>query len=100
MHPPISTYYSFTLNETIKYPTLTICKRPEYRTDLFKRYGIDTKVLTDHKAFDNFNFEKYSVETFLKDVTHKYENVFTLTSYMGAEFMKNGNKLISILNKF
>lgn len=35
VHPPTSTHYTFKLNDSIYYPSVTICRNPGFKTDLF-----------------------------------------------------------------
>ncbi|KAJ8929859.1 hypothetical protein NQ314_017464 [Rhamnusium bicolor] len=84
IHPPVSTYYNFNLNDTIKYPCLTICRRPAYKTDLFPKYGVkSTSALNSQNAFLNFDFQNYTIHEFLNETSYTFNEVFGQYGYAG-----------------
>ncbi|XP_018561119.1 uncharacterized protein LOC108903430 [Anoplophora glabripennis] len=84
IHPPISTHYNFYLNDTIKYPSLTICRRPPYKTELFPTYGLrQSTVLNAQNAFSSFRFDNFSVLEFLESTSYSFDEIFVQYGYAG-----------------
>ncbi|XP_060522520.1 acid-sensing ion channel 4-A [Cylas formicarius] len=84
INPPISTYYRFYLNETMRYPSVTICRRPGFKTDLFSKYGLKTTKLLAANAFRNFNFDDYTIQEFLNETTYTFAEVFGSYAFGGT----------------
>ncbi|KAF7280592.1 hypothetical protein GWI33_005719 [Rhynchophorus ferrugineus] len=84
MHPPISTYYGFHLNETIRYPSVTVCRSPSFKTDRFSRFGLRRNSdLSIHNAFRFFNFNIHTIEYFLNDTTWTFDELISSLAYNG-----------------
>ncbi|KAJ8923288.1 hypothetical protein NQ315_001845 [Exocentrus adspersus] len=84
IHPPVSTYYNFYLNDTIKYPSLTICRRPAYKTELFTNYGLrPTTAINAQNAFASFDFSNHTIQEFLEATSYSFNEVLPQYSYSG-----------------
>ncbi|RZC33625.1 uncharacterized protein BDFB_002538 [Asbolus verrucosus] len=90
LHPPISSYYKFQLNETVKYPSITICRKPTYKTHLFPLFGLkETLPLVSNGFFNNFTFHNSTIEEFLTNTTYTFKETIPLYGYKGQGFGKN-----------
>ncbi|XP_050298511.1 uncharacterized protein LOC126737577 isoform X3 [Anthonomus grandis grandis] len=83
--PPITTYYGFHLNRSMSYPSVTICRRPGFKTKHFPKYGLrKNEGLLYHNVFRFFNFTRYSIKDFLNETTYTFEEVVGLLAYNGC----------------
>ncbi|KAL1498216.1 hypothetical protein ABEB36_009050 [Hypothenemus hampei] len=81
LKPPITTYYGFHLNESMTYPSVTICRRPGFKDESLIKFGLRARqALTTHNAFLSFNFSMYTIQEFLKETTYKYKSFETISS--------------------
>ncbi|KAJ8980978.1 hypothetical protein NQ317_013432 [Molorchus minor] len=84
VHPPASTHYNFFLNKTIKYPCLTICRRPAYKTTLFSNFGLRPSTqLNAQNAFLNFNFQNHTIQEFFDETSYRFDDLFVQYAYAG-----------------
>ncbi|CAG9865466.1 unnamed protein product [Phyllotreta striolata] len=89
-HPSTSTYMSFILNESVKYPCLTICRRPPYKTDLYPKFGISHFRLDTAFTFRFFNFSEYSLSDFFHATTYNFTEVFAQVAYASVGYLPQG----------
>lgn len=93
LHPPISTYYKFKLNESIKYPALTLCRKPPYKNEQFKDFGVPSGAdLTKNNAFKDFDFSHYTIEEFFDAVMYDYDEVFLQYAFNGQIILPGQSK--------
>ncbi|KAJ3647685.1 hypothetical protein Zmor_019549 [Zophobas morio] len=93
MHPPITSYYKFRRNDTIKYPAVTVCRRPKFKSHLFPQYGLRS-VIGDLAAYDTFKFfrfDSYTLEEFMNETTYSLDETIPLYGYKGSGLGENIN---------
>ncbi|XP_066140660.1 acid-sensing ion channel 4-A isoform X1 [Euwallacea fornicatus] len=84
LSPPITTYYGFNLNESMTYPSVTICRRPGFKDDLFPKFGLQVgQTMETANVFRFFDFENYTIKDFFNETTYHFEEVFQLYAYNG-----------------
>ncbi|XP_030752117.1 uncharacterized protein LOC115879427 isoform X2 [Sitophilus oryzae] len=84
IQPPISTYYGFHLNDTIRYPSVTICRSPSFNTALFPKFGLRRiNDLMTYNAFRHFNFVNYTIKDFLEETTWSFDELISSFAYNG-----------------
>ncbi|KAF2900345.1 hypothetical protein ILUMI_05840, partial [Ignelater luminosus] len=80
-HPPTSTHHGFYLNDTLRYPAITICRNPPYKTKLFEKYGfIDNKEIEISSTWNSFKFDQYTLQEFFNETTYTFREIFKLTA--------------------
>ncbi|XP_066246449.1 acid-sensing ion channel 4-A [Euwallacea similis] len=84
LSPPITTYYGFNLNESMTYPSVTICRKSGFKNELFPKFGLKTgQELNMVGVFHNFDFENYTIQDFLNETTYHFNEIFKLYAYNG-----------------
>ncbi|XP_050298509.1 uncharacterized protein LOC126737577 isoform X2 [Anthonomus grandis grandis] len=69
----------------MSYPSVTICRRPGFKTKHFPKYGLrKNEGLLYHNVFRFFNFTRYSIKDFLNETTYTFEEVVGLLAYNGC----------------
>ncbi|XP_018321746.1 uncharacterized protein LOC108734611 isoform X2 [Agrilus planipennis] len=58
------------MNETMLYPSITICRWPAYKADLFEKYGLTNPQITYSSVWQSFNFENYTLSEFFDETTY------------------------------
>ncbi|XP_022903291.1 acid-sensing ion channel 4-A [Onthophagus taurus] len=81
LHPPVSTYYNFDLNETLSFPALTICRNPAFKTGVLSKYNISSGGPKYSQAWRNFQFSKYKMQDFFDEATYSITEVFPLYGF-------------------
>uniref|UniRef100_A0AAR5QAC6 Uncharacterized protein n=1 Tax=Dendroctonus ponderosae TaxID=77166 RepID=A0AAR5QAC6_DENPD len=82
--PPITTYYGFRLNDSMRYPSVTICRRPGFNTDIFPNYGLRRgQSLLNQNVFRNFYFDNFTIKEFLEDTTYDFDDVVNSYAFNG-----------------
>ncbi|XP_044252939.1 uncharacterized protein LOC123003935 [Tribolium madens] len=83
VRPPITSHYRFRYNQSIKYPAITVCRRPSFKSYLFPKFGIraSTLDLAANNLFENFPFNTTSLEDFLNATTYDFKEVVPLYGY-------------------
>ncbi|VEN39312.1 unnamed protein product [Callosobruchus maculatus] len=82
-HPPVSTRYSYNLNESIKYPCVTTCRRPAFKKEVFKEFNVVPTELTDNFAFVYFNFSQHTLSEFVDKSTYDFYELFAQYGFAG-----------------
>ncbi|XP_057654223.1 acid-sensing ion channel 5 [Diorhabda carinulata] len=100
IHPPTATYSKFILNDSIRYPCVTVCRRPSFKTEVFKTFGIYSQSLTSSFAFKYFNFSKHSLTEFIENATYKYDEMFYQYAYASKGGSDTSNELIKLTSLY
>ncbi|KAF5308059.1 hypothetical protein FQR65_LT06434 [Abscondita terminalis] len=86
-YPPTSTHYSFVLNESLKYPAVTICRNPPFKTDIFQKYGFLNDEITYATTWKTFKYDKFTIQEFFNEVTYNLSEMFSIVAL--DKFKKN-----------
>ncbi|XP_044759537.1 acid-sensing ion channel 4-A [Coccinella septempunctata] len=92
VHPPVTTLNMLKLNETMKYPAITICRKPAYKTQLFLKYGMRRRTeLSNKGAFSKFKFDEYTLDDFMNASTYSVDETLQFYGYNSIVGSKNMN---------
>ncbi|KAK9752695.1 Amiloride-sensitive sodium channel [Popillia japonica] len=97
LRPPISTRYSFSLNDTLEFPAVTICRTPPYKcfslndtlefpavticrtppykSNFYEKYGLSADGPTKSSSWTNFRFHNYTMKQFFDEATYSFNEV-------------------------
>ncbi|KAI4456294.1 amiloride-sensitive sodium channel-related [Holotrichia oblita] len=75
LRPPISTRYSFNLNDTLDFPAVTICRTPPYKSSFYEKYGLSADGPTKSSSWTNFRFDNYTMKDFFDEATYTFNEV-------------------------
>ena len=81
MSPPVTTHAQFELNQTLRYPAVTLCRNPPYKKDILE----EKYKLGDHPAWsqwDDFPFENYTLQDMFEEATYNIDEFF-ITEFTG-----------------
>ncbi|CAH1100622.1 unnamed protein product [Psylliodes chrysocephalus] len=93
LYPPASTHAEFILNDSIRYPCLTICRRPSFKIHLFQPFGVLTSSIESPNAFRNFDFFKFNLTNFFDATTYNFHDIFGQIAYGSQGYSSKYPKL-------
>ncbi|ERL88117.1 hypothetical protein D910_05506 [Dendroctonus ponderosae] len=68
----------------MRYPSVTICRRPGFNTDIFPNYGLRRgQSLLNQNVFRNFYFDNFTIKEFLEDTTYDFDDVVNSYAFNG-----------------
>ncbi|XP_063241963.1 uncharacterized protein LOC134542044 [Bacillus rossius redtenbacheri] len=77
IHPPISSHTSISINETLAYPSVTICRSPGYKTHVLQKYNLGTS-LRRNSVWRQFPYENATLQQFWDEATYKFSETVSL----------------------
>ncbi|KAK5641853.1 hypothetical protein RI129_010400 [Pyrocoelia pectoralis] len=78
--PPTSTHYAYFLNESLWYPSVTICRNPPFKTELFEKYGFLNSEITYATTWKRFKYDQYSIQGFFEEVTYAFNEIVSIAA--------------------
>ncbi|KAJ9599778.1 hypothetical protein L9F63_026373, partial [Diploptera punctata] len=67
--PPVSSFTRIIVNKSVTYPAVTICRYPSYKSNVLKRYNLNS--VKNHPDYDNFPFQNVTLEKLWQQATYR-----------------------------
>ncbi|KAJ9595505.1 hypothetical protein L9F63_013270, partial [Diploptera punctata] len=76
--PPVSSFTRIIVNKSVTYPAVTICRYPSYKSNVLKRYNLNS--VKNHPDYDNFPFQNVTLEKLWQQATYREDEVVQLAA--------------------